>query len=151
MRRSVEAGRVDDLSAPHPGRYLPRPRYGTCPAPAAPQLGTTQDRSLNVIVVMPVGGGGPPLPPHPHVPPKPLLKVGDKPVLSYILDDLRQLGVHEAVLVTGHLKEKVQAFMESDYPDFHAEYVEQVEQRGTADAIRYAEPFVHEELMIIFV
>ena len=83
--------------------------------------------------------------------PKPLLKVGGKPVLSYILDDLRELGVHDAVLVTGHLKEKVQAFMEADYPDFHAEYVEQVEQRGTADAIRYAEPFVHEELMIIFV
>src|SRR3954451_20677839 len=138
MRRSVEAGRVDDLSAPHPGRYLPRPRYGTCPAPAAPQLGTTQDRSLNVIVVMPVAGKGPRLRPHPHVTPKPLLKVGDKPVLSYILDDLRQLGVHEAVLVTGHLKEQVEAYMACEYADFHAEYVEQKEQKGTADAIRLA-------------
>ncbi|HWK89227.1 MAG TPA: sugar phosphate nucleotidyltransferase, partial [Longimicrobium sp.] len=83
-------------------------------------------------VVMPVAGKGTRLRPHTHVTPKPLLKVGDKPVLSYILDDLRELGVNEAVLITGHLKEKVQDFMAAEYPDFKAEYTEQKEQRGTA-------------------
>ena len=102
-------------------------------------------------VVMPVAGKGTRLRPHTHVTPKPLLKVGDKPVLSYILDDLRELGVNEAVLITGHLKEKVQDFMAAEYPDFKAEYTEQVEQRGTADAIALAEPFVREEMLIIFV
>lgn len=100
---------------------------------------------------MPVAGKGTRLRPHTHVTPKPLLKVGDKPVMAYILDDLRELGVHQAVLVTGHLKEKVEAWMKKEYPDFQAEYVEQVEQNGTADAIRLAEPYVHEDLLIIFV
>lgn len=100
---------------------------------------------------MPVAGKGTRLRPHTHVTPKPLLKVGDKPVMAYILDDLRELGVHQAVLITGHLKEKVEAWMKTEYPDFQAEYVEQVEQNGTADAIRLAEPFVHEDLLIIFV
>lgn len=104
-----------------------------------------------MIVVMPVAGKGTRLRPHTHVTPKPLLKVGDKPVLSYILDDLRTLDVHEAVLITGHLKEKVEQYMAAEYPDFDARYVEQVEQNGTADAIRLAEPFVHEDLLIIFV
>jgi glucose-1-phosphate thymidylyltransferase len=100
---------------------------------------------------MPVAGKGTRLRPHTHLVPKPLLKVGDKPVLSYILDDLRELGVNEAVLITGHLKEKVEEFMSTEYPDFKAEYTEQVEQRGTADAIALAEPFVREEMLIIFV
>jgi glucose-1-phosphate thymidylyltransferase len=100
---------------------------------------------------MPLAGKGTRLRPHTHVTPKPLLKVGDKPVLAYILDDLRALGVHEAVLITGHLKEKVEAYMAAEYPDFEAVYVEQVEQRGTADAVALAEPHVHEELLIIFV
>lgn len=100
---------------------------------------------------MPVAGKGTRLRPHTHVTPKPLLKVGDKPVMAYILDELRELGVHRAVLVTGHLKEKVEAWMASEYPDFEADYVEQVEQNGTADAIRMAEPFVREDLLIIFV
>ena len=102
-------------------------------------------------VVIPLAGKGTRLRPHTHVTPKPLLKVGDKPVMSYILDDLRELGVHEAVIITGHLKEKVQEYMEREYPDFHAEYVEQKEQRGTADAIALAEPYADEELLIIFV
>ena len=100
---------------------------------------------------MPVAGKGTRLRPHTHLVPKPLLKVGDKPVLSYILDDLRELGVNEAVLITGHLKEKVEEFMSAEYPDFHAVYTEQKEQRGTADAIALAEPYVHEEMLIIFV
>ena len=100
---------------------------------------------------MPLAGKGTRLRPHTHVTPKPLLKVGDKPVLAYILDDLRELGVHEAVCITGHLKERVEEFMAREYPDFHAVYVEQKEQRGTADAIALAEPYVQEDLLIIFV
>jgi glucose-1-phosphate thymidylyltransferase len=104
-----------------------------------------------VKVVMPVAGKGTRLRPHTHLTPKPLLRVGDKPVLGFILDDLRALGVHEAVLITGHLKERVESFMAEQYPDFRAVYTEQVEQRGTADAIALAEPHVREEMLIIFV
>ena len=100
---------------------------------------------------MPLAGKGTRLRPHTHVTPKPLLKVGEKPVLAYILDDLRELGVNEAVCITGHLKEKVEEFMAAEYPDFHAVYVEQKEQRGTADAVALAEPYVREDLLIIFV
>ena len=102
-------------------------------------------------VVMPLAGKGTRLRPHTHVTPKPLLKVGDKPILAYILDDLREIGVNEAVMITGHLKERVQEYMERDYADFRVDYVEQPVQNGTAGAVAYAEPFVQEEMLIIFV
>ncbi|MDB4948491.1 MAG: hypothetical protein JWM27_1140 [Gemmatimonadetes bacterium] len=102
-------------------------------------------------VVIPLAGKGTRLRPHTHVTPKPLLKVADKPVMSYILDDLRTLGVHEAVVITGHLKEKVERYMAEEYPDFHAVYVEQPVQNGTAGAVLLAEPHADEELLIIFV
>jgi glucose-1-phosphate thymidylyltransferase len=102
-------------------------------------------------VVMPLAGKGVRLRPHTHLTPKPLLKVGDKPVLSYILDDLRDLGVRETVCITGHLKERIEDFMAVEYPDFRTVYVEQTTQRGTADAIALAEPHVAEDLLIIFV
>jgi glucose-1-phosphate thymidylyltransferase len=104
-----------------------------------------------VKVVIPLAGKGTRLRPHTHVTPKPLLKVGDKPVMSYILDDLRELGVHEAVIITGHLKEKVERYMAEEYPDFNAVYVEQPVQNGTAGAVLLAEPYAQEELLIIFV
>ena len=65
-------------------------------------------------VVIPLAGKGTRLRPHTHVTPKPLLRVGDKPVMSYILDDLRELGVEEAVFVTGHLKEKVESYIRKE-------------------------------------
>jgi len=102
-------------------------------------------------VVMPLAGKGTRLRPHTHVTPKPLLKVGDKPVLAYILDDLRELGVHEGVFITGHLKEKVERYLHDEYPDFQAQFVEQPIQDGTAGAIALARPYVQEDLLIIFV
>lgn len=102
-------------------------------------------------VVIPLAGKGTRLRPHTHVTPKPLLKVADKPVMSYIMDDLRSLGVREAVFITGHLKEKVEEYVNTEYPDFNAHFVEQPEQNGTAGAVELAEPFIDEDLLIIFV
>jgi len=104
-----------------------------------------------VKVVIPLAGKGSRLRPHTHVTPKPLLRVADKPVMSYILDDLGGLGVDEAVFITGHLKEKVEEYIRKEYPNFKAHFVEQPVQNGTAGAIDLARPFIDDELLIIFV
>ena len=102
-------------------------------------------------VVIPLAGKGTRLRPHTYVTPKPLLKVADKPVMSYILDDLKELGVTEAVFITGYLKEKIEDYVRREYPDFTSHFVEQAVQNGTAGAVQLAEPFVDEDLLIIFV
>jgi glucose-1-phosphate thymidylyltransferase len=104
-----------------------------------------------VKVVIPLAGKGKRLRPHTHVTPKPLLKVGDKPVMAYILDDLLELGVREAVFITGHLKEKVEEYLHHEYPQITASFVEQPVQNGTAGAIDLARPYIDQELLIIFV
>ncbi|HET7275134.1 MAG TPA: sugar phosphate nucleotidyltransferase [Longimicrobiaceae bacterium] len=102
-------------------------------------------------VVIPLAGKGTRLRPHTHVTPKPLLRVGDKPVMSYILDDLRDIGVHDAIFITGHLKEKVEEYVQAEYPEFDARYVEQEIQNGTAGAVDLARDYVDEDLLIMFV
>ena len=102
-------------------------------------------------VIIPLAGKGTRLRPHTYVTPKPLIKVGGKTVMSYILDDLRKLGVTEGVFITGYLKEKIEDYMKREYPDFKVQYVEQAVQDGTAGAIALAEPYVQEDCLIIFV
>lgn len=102
-------------------------------------------------VVIPLAGRGTRLRPHTHVTPKPLLRVGGRPVMSYILDDLRTLGVEEIVFITGYLKEKIEAYIAAEYPDFRVHYVEQKVQDGTAGAVSLAAPHIDTDLLIIFV
>ena len=100
--------------------------------------------------VIPLAGKGTRLRPHTHHTPKPLLKVAGKPVLAYILDDLKALGVQEMVFIVGHLRETVAAWIDSEYPEIAGHYVLQEVQDGTAGAIALAEPFIDEELLIVF-
>ena len=102
-------------------------------------------------VVIPLAGKGTRLRPHTHVTPKPLLRVGGRPVMSYILDDLRNLGVDEIVFITGYLKERIEAYIAEEYPDFRVHYVEQKVQDGTAGAVSLASPHIDQDLLIIFV
>lgn len=100
--------------------------------------------------VIPLAGKGTRLRPHTHHTPKPLLKVTGKPVLAFILDDLVALGVTEVVFIVGHLRDTMQAWIEAEYPQITGHYVLQEVQDGTAGAIALAEPYVDEDVLIIF-
>src|SRR3982751_5148046 len=77
-------------------------------------------------VIIPLAGKGTRLRPHTHLVPKPMLKIAGKPVMAYILEDLERLGgVEQVVYVTGHLKEKVEAYAKSQF-SLPAVFVEQV-------------------------
>ncbi|MEN8376992.1 MAG: sugar phosphate nucleotidyltransferase [Gemmatimonadota bacterium] len=102
-------------------------------------------------VVIPLAGKGTRLRPHTHVTPKPLLRVGGRPVMSYILDDLRTLGVSEIVFITGYLKDKIEDYVRTEYSEFSAHFVQQAVQDGTAGAVKLAQPYIDEDLLIIFV
>jgi glucose-1-phosphate thymidylyltransferase len=102
-------------------------------------------------VIIPVAGKGTRLRPHTHITPKPMLKIAGKPVIDYVMDDLAKLGgVEEVIYITGHLQEKVEEYTRGRYP-WKSMFVEQTEQKGTADAIRLAKPYVDQPVMIIFV
>jgi len=66
--------------------------------------------------VIPLAGKGTRLRPHTYLTPKPLLRVGGKPVMSYILDDLQDLGIEEIVFVVGYLADVVREYMAKEYP-----------------------------------
>ena len=60
-------------------------------------------------VIIPLAGKGTRLRPHTLTTPKPMLRVAGKPVMDYVLDDVRKLGdVDEVIYITGHLKEAVE-------------------------------------------
>ncbi len=102
-------------------------------------------------VIIPLAGKGTRLRPHTHVTPKPMMRVAGKPVMSYVLDELRDLGgIEEIIYVTGHLKEKVEEFARQSL-DIPSVFIEQKVQDGTAGAIALAREYVDQPVLIIFV
>ena len=102
-------------------------------------------------VIIPLAGKGTRLRPHTHLVPKPMLKIAGKPVIDYVMDDLKKLGgVEEVIYITGHLKETVESYVRANYP-WKSVFIEQVKQLGTADAIGLAKPHVDQPVMVIFV
>ncbi len=102
-------------------------------------------------VIIPLAGKGTRLRPHTHVTPKPMLRIAGKPVMDYVMDDVKRLGdVEQVVYVTGHLKEKVEEHARRDI-GLPAVFVEQSVQDGTAGAVNLARPYVDQPVLIIFV
>jgi len=85
--------------------------------------------------IIPVAGGGTRLRPHTFTLPKVLLNVADKPILGHILDKVIEEGVTEATLVVGDMSDMIREFVDSAYPDFRVDYVEQEERMGLGHAI----------------
>ena len=102
-------------------------------------------------VIIPLAGKGTRLRPHTHITPKPMLKVAGKPVMAYVLDDVKRLGgVDQIIYITGHLKEEVEQYTRATF-DIPAVFIEQTVQDGTAGAVALARPYIDQPVLIIFV
>jgi NDP-sugar pyrophosphorylase family protein len=63
-----------------------------------------------VKAVVLAGGAGTRLHPYTRVLPKPLLPIGDRPILEIIVAQLREAGIEEIVMATGYLSGLIEAF-----------------------------------------
>jgi len=80
-----------------------------------------------------------------------MLKVAGKPVMQYVLDDVRALpNVEQIIYITGHLKDRVEEYAKraTSVPSV---FVEQAVQDGTAGAVSLARSYVDQPVLIIFV
>lgn len=80
-----------------------------------------------------------------------MLRVAGKPVMQYVLDDVKKLpNVEQIIYITGHLKEKVEEFARAS-TDIPSAFIEQKVQDGTAGAVALARDYVDQPVLIIFV
>src|SRR3989344_4861215 len=73
--------------------------------------------------------------------PKPLLKVGNKAILEYNLDNLNGI-VSEAIIVVGYKKNMIKEYFGKKYRGIKLKYVEQKQQLGTGHALLVAQNHV---------
>ena len=100
--------------------------------------------------IIPVAGAGVRLRPHTYTQPKPLILVAGKPIISFIIDQLLEVGVDEFVFVLGYMGEKIKDYLSKSYPNLNKTYVIQFERRGLGDAILHTkDELIDEQELII--
>lgn len=102
--------------------------------------------------IIPVAGAGTRLRPLTYTQPKPLIPVAGKPIISFIIDQLLEVGVQEFVFIIGYLGEKIKLYVEEQYPNLEKEFVSQKQRDGSGHAIWTARKALKgvEEAIIIF-
>lgn len=83
--------------------------------------------------------------------PKPMIVISGKPILEYIINDLKNTGFTDFCIVVGHLSEKIKKYF-GDGTAFGIKitYVEQKIFSGTASATKLARNFVGDESFLLY-
>ncbi len=102
--------------------------------------------------IIPVAGAGTRLRPHTYTQPKPLIPVAGKTIISFIIDQLVEVGITDYVFIIGYLGEKIQNYLEKQYPNLNKEFVQQSSREGIAHALWTAKSAYEEseEVIIVF-
>ena len=101
--------------------------------------------------IIPVAGAGVNLRPHTYTQPKPLIPVAGKPIISFIIDQLKEAGVEDFVFVLGYLGYKIKDYLTKAYPELNKYYVYQENRLGLGHAIWLTHDYVKndEEIVIL--
>ncbi len=96
------------------------------------------------------GGEGKRLRPLTSSIPKPVVRLVDRPFLSFMLEWLRAHGIDEVILSCGFMAEGVRSVLgEGADLGIRLRYVEEPEPRGTGGALKLAEPMLDERFLML--
>lgn len=99
------------------------------------ERGRVDNLQKTPIIIM-AGGKGTRLYPYTKILPKPLIPIGDVPILERIINNFSEYGANEFYLTVNYKKEMIKSyFMETEY-QYRLNYVEETEPLGTAGSIR---------------
>jgi bifunctional UDP-N-acetylglucosamine pyrophosphorylase/glucosamine-1-phosphate N-acetyltransferase len=103
--------------------------------------------ALKAVII--AAGEGKRMRPLTHNKPKVMLPVAGKPILEHLLGEMKLSGIDKFVFVTGYGEEKVKEYFGSGSKwGVSIEYLTQVDQAGTADAVRTAENSVDDRFVV---
>lgn len=88
----------------------------------------------NQVVIM-AGGKGKRLDPFTRILPKPLIPIGDKPVIELIMEKFYQYGFHKYIYTLNYKKEYIKAFLRENKYSYQIDLVEEDDFLGTAGSL----------------
>ncbi|MDF2447540.1 MAG: nucleotidyltransferase [Bacteroidota bacterium] len=110
----------------------------------------TRTTIIPVDALLMAGGEGKRLRPLTEHTPKPLLKVGDKPIIEYNIDRLAQVGIKNIHLSINYLGEQLENYFgNGSSKALNIKYIKESKPMGTVGSVLLAEKLQHEDVLIM--
>jgi Nucleoside-diphosphate-sugar pyrophosphorylase involved in lipopolysaccharide biosynthesis/translation initiation factor 2B, gamma/epsilon subunits (eIF-2Bgamma/eIF-2Bepsilon) len=93
-------------------------------------------KKLRTQVVIMAGGRGIRLDPFTRILPKPLIPIGDKPVVEIIMDKFNECGIREFFLTINHKARMIRSYFEDTDGKYRIIYIEEKKPLGTVGSLR---------------
>jgi len=94
----------------------------------------TRENLHNQVVIM-AGGKGTRLDPFTRILPKPLIPIGNKPVIEHIMASFHQYGFHRFIYTLNYKKEYLKLFLKENIFPYSIDWVEEEDYLGTVGSL----------------
>jgi dTDP-glucose pyrophosphorylase len=109
-----------------------------------------QKSYLPVDALIMAGGKGERLKPLTDNTPKPMLKVGDKPIIEHNINRLKSYGIDDIWISLRYLGEQIKDyFADGNDRSLHIQYIFETEALGTAGALALVDGFEHDTVLMM--
>lgn len=96
-------------------------------------------RSLDNSVIIMAGGSGKRLDPFTRILPKPLIPLGNEPIIKVIMDEFRKFGMDNFFITLNDKGRMIKAYFNDHDLNYNIEFIEEKKPLGTAGSLKYLE------------
>ncbi len=98
-----------------------------------------QKKQLETSVVIMAGGKGTRLDPFTRILPKPLIPIGDKPIIEIIMDKFNDYGIKDFYVSVNHKSRMIKSYFEEANERYVINYIEEKKPLGTIGSLKLIE------------
>lgn len=92
-------------------------------------------KELHIPVVIMAGGLGTRLYPYTKILPKPLIPIGEIPIVEHIINRFSHYGIHDFYLIVNHKKNMIKSYFNEMEKEYQVHYVDEEQPLGTGGGL----------------
>lgn len=107
-----------------------------------------QSKKINPPVVIMAGGKGTRLYPYTKILPKPLIPIGDTPIMERIIDKFHQYGCSNFIVSVNYKKNMIKSYFNEEERDYRLTFVEEDKPLGTGGSLSLMRSYLNETFFV---